>query len=189
MLFGLCIALAVVLGAGALAGLFDGLDADLDVDAEVDVEGDAAGSGATPWATWFGVGRAPLGVLLSAALLVFGGTGLALSSLISPWVALVGATTLSGATTSLIGRSIARWAPTAETYVVDRSALIGCAGSARIRVDDAFGVAHVRDRSGSLHEVSCRSSDPLPAGSAVVVVAYDDEAKRFEVVPLETPTC
>ena len=90
LVFGLPIALAMVLGVGALGGLGEAeleVDVDVDVDADVDADAESETDGEPGFSILqlLGVGRAPFGVLLSVALLGFGATGLALSAVTSPF--------------------------------------------------------------------------------------------------------
>lgn len=193
LIFALPIAVAIVLGTGALSGLTDvelDLDLDLDVDADADVDGDADGHAWIEVLAWLGVGRAPLMVLVTVGLLAFGITGLLARLFVGPLLALVVALFASPFATSAAGRVLGRYMPTSESYALGRNALVGCAGTARLAVTRTFGVAQVIDESGTLHEVRCRIDDTAEEGStitkgaALVVVDYEDSTATYTVAAL-----
>ena len=210
LIFILPIVVAIVLGTGALSGLggdfdadlegpqFDGPDVDVDIDADVgaidvdvDVDADAEGESSS-WAhvlAWLGIGRAPLMVLLTVGLLAFGITGLLLRPVVGALVALAIAVVASLLATSGSGRVLARYMPTSETYARRRDALVGCMGTARLAVTRTFGVAQIRDESGTLHEVRCRidavdDGVTIAKGSPLVIVDYEDSSATYTVAAL-----
>ena len=196
LLFVLPIALAIVLGAGALTGLvgeveldLDTVDVDVDIDVDADADGDGDGEAHSVLAVlaWLGLGRAPLTVLLTIGLLTFGGTGLALRGSIGPILALAVALVLSPLATSVLGRTIGRYMPTSETYVQTRGALVGCSGFARLPVTGEFGVAQVTDDGGTLRQIRCRieeSDESIDKGGPLVVVDYDETSRTYTVAPI-----
>ncbi|MEM9072643.1 MAG: hypothetical protein AAGE52_29315 [Myxococcota bacterium] len=200
LIFLLPIALAIVLGAGAVSGLFGDADVDIDVDVDVDVDADVDGDadGDTDGASWvtgvlslLGVGRAPLTVLLSTGLLAFGGLGLILQPLIGTLLATLASLVSAPLAMGTVGRVLGRYAPSSETYATTAVHLIGCTGVARLPVSDGFGVAQVTDDHGSLHQIQCRvesglsDSDDIAKGETLVVVDYDADAGRYTVARLE----
>lgn len=195
LIFALPIAVAIVLGTGALSGLGEAdieldLDLDVDADADVDGEGEAEGHSWIEVLAWLGVGRAPIMVLLTVGLLAFGITGLLARLFVGPFVALGLALVVSPFATSATGRVLGRYMPTSETYALERNALVGCAGTARLAVTRSFGVAQVIDESGTLHEVRCRIDDTaaegttITKGGALVVVDYEDSSATYTVAAL-----
>ncbi len=192
LIFVLPIVMAMVLGTGALTGGFGDdvdIDLDLDVDGDADVDGEAEPSAWLNALAWLGVGRAPIMILLTVALLTFGVVGLVLKPLLGPILALVMSLVLTPVATSSAGRTLARYMPTSESYVVGRHALVGCSGTARLPVTRTFGVAQVIDESGTFHEVRCRIDDTIGDGSiskgdALVIVDYEESTATYTVAAL-----
>ncbi len=206
LIFVLPILFSLALGAGSLSGIFGGLDADADldidldvdieVDADVDVDADAetdaetessggVRAGTTAVLEFLGVGKAPLSILLSTVLMVFGVTGLVMVRFVSPSIALLVAMIIAPMVTAILARTLGRFMPTAESYVARRGDLVGRMGVARVRIDGEFGAARVYDDRGELHDVSCRAPEPIAVGESVVVVDWDAERRVFEVASLE----
>ena len=193
LIFALPIVVAIVLGTGALSGLGEvDVELELDIDVDADVEGDGDGE-SDAWLgvlAWLGVGRAPLMVLLTVGMLAFGTTGLLFRMLVGPLAALAIAFLVAPLATSVCGRVLARYMPTSQTYALGRDALVGCAGTARLPVTRAFGVAQIIDESGTLHEVRCRVDDSandgatIAKGTPLVVVDYEDSSATYTVAVL-----
>jgi hypothetical protein len=194
-LFLAALALGSLLGLGALFGeALPSLDADVDSDA-LGTEGSAASAlvpeadGADFWSV-LGVGRAPLGLLLSLDLLLFGGVGVVATELFGAWLPAAPTAWAAGAVALVAGpllgariaRAVARFAPSFETHGAGRRSLVGRFGSADIEIDARFGRARVRDAGGALHLVRCVTRGPvIPAGTALVVVGYAASGAVFEV--------
>jgi hypothetical protein len=194
-LFLAALALGSLLGLGALLGeAIPSLDADVDSEALATEGGDAdaVGSDADGVDFWsvLGVGRAPLGLLLSLDLLLFGGAGIVATELFGAWLP-AGPTAWASGSVALvagpllgarIARVVGRLAPSFETHGVGRGSLVGRFGSADIEIDTRFGRARVRDAGGALHLVRCVTRGPvIPTGTALVVVGYDAPRAVFEV--------
>jgi hypothetical protein len=182
--------LGSVLGVGAL---FDSpsLEAELDdLGFEApDGEGLPAAESADVWSL-LGVGRVPLGLLVSLDLLLVGGIGLVTSELfavllplrLASWLAVTAALLGGPMLGARVGRSVARHVPTFETHGAKRRALVGRYGHTDIEVDARTGRARVRDAGGALHLIRCVGRGPaIPAGSAIVVIDLDPQSGVFEV--------
>jgi len=137
-----------------------------------------------------GVGRIPLGALLSIDLLLFGGLGVVASELLSALmpraVAATAALPLATLLAPLIGarlaRAIGRRLPGLETHGVDRLGLVGRLGKAVLRVDGRFGRAHVVDDGGALHQVRCVTrGEPIERGAELVLVELDEASGSYVV--------
>ncbi|MEZ4411035.1 MAG: DUF1449 family protein [Polyangiales bacterium] len=176
--------LGVLLVAASATGLSP---ADVEGDVDGDLDGDIGGDGA--WAR-LGVGAVPLTLLVTVASLLAGALGVvanaaqqALTGEVS--LALSSALALAGSAvfTGRIARAIRRMLPSAETYTVRRSDLVGRAGSLVVATDEGYGVAQVTDPEGNVHTVECRASrGAMPAGEAVRVIDYDPASGRYTVV-------
>jgi hypothetical protein len=190
-LFFAALGLGSVLGLGAL---FESpsLEAELDDAAgheAPDGEGLATGASADFWSL-LGVGRVPLGLLVSLDLLLVGGIGLVASELFAAVLPLRLASWLAAAAALLggpmlgarLGQSVARRVPNFETYGARRRALIGRSGRTDTEVDACSGRARVRDAGGALHLIRCVVRGPvIPAGSAIVVIDLDATRGVYEV--------
>ncbi|MCS6830499.1 MAG: YqiJ family protein [bacterium] len=142
----------------------------------------------------FGIGRGvPISVMLPFCMMLWGVLGLASNQALHPllrfpavyvWVSM--ALSLFG--TSLIARGmsrvVARYLQMGQVTNVSRERLVGATGVAVFAIDERGGVADVRDTVGTVHRISCRvqeGSDPLPAGTPVVVTDYEVETGRYLV--------
>jgi hypothetical protein len=125
----------------------------------------------------------------------FGGVGLVVGPLIraitpgppavggalSVVAAAIGAGVISGATARLIARRL----PLFESETIRRAELVGCSGRLVLAASVKSGVVQVRDRRGNLHQVGCclpPGEPPLPAGSEVLLVEYDETTNVFVAV-------
>ena len=198
-------------GAGAGAEVGDGHDVDLAngvdlYDPDADDAGTARVAGGTSalWAmlSWLGVGRVPASVALMVALLTWGGIGFAANQIARPAVRRAGfgdaavavasvplAFAGSVLCTRVVSRVVGKYLPTNETYASTRRDLLGRRGEAVLGVGADFGLAVVRDVHGTRHQVPCRLADrfagdpPLRAGSKIILVGYDSDAKLYRAAP------
>jgi membrane protein implicated in regulation of membrane protease activity len=74
-----------------------------------------------------------------------------------------------------------------ESSAVTQSAIVGRRGKVVFAVSADAGTVHVCDAHGTLHRVRARSEQgPLPAGTEVVVVAFEPTQRLFRVAHPET---
>ena len=222
-----CLALGYVLlmATGAVSAEFGdsdldfdldaGIDADVDADADADQHfdlHDAAGEGSFLGnaLSLLGVGRAPLSLIGSCFMFIWGFAGWASNQFFqSLWpapalfvwasigVALFSAIFL----TRFIVLGMARLMPLDESFAVADSQLVGRRATVRFSVTNQSGTAQVYDQYGTLHEVPCRlKSDDgenneqdmasLPPGTPVVLLEWNRAQKvfRVRVDPLGNPT-
>jgi membrane protein implicated in regulation of membrane protease activity len=183
-IFLVALALGCALGVGALfGGELSGLDADGGPEGEFGGDGPDEATAADGMLAWLGVGRVPLGLLLSVDLLMFGGVGVVASELaavllpgllVAP-VAAVVATVLAPLAGARLARSIARFAPSTETHGASRASLIGRWGRAELTIDRDFGRARVPDAGGAIHFVRCTTAGPaIERGAELLLVAHDE---------------
>ena len=194
-LFLTALVLGTMLGVGALlGGDTPSLDAELhpEVIAPDTADGEtleAEGAGGDLWSL-LGVGRLPLGLLLSLDLLLIGGIGIVASEVLQALLPLGVASPLTLAAAFVggpalgarIARSIAHRLPSVESHGAKRSALVGRFGRAELEIGSTFGRARVRDAGGALHFVRCVCNHrAIPAGVAIVVVDLDTSNGVYEV--------
>jgi membrane protein implicated in regulation of membrane protease activity len=183
--------LLLVLGSAVAGHDHDG-GADHDHDGGADHDGTHGGDhGIGRALSLLGVGRVPLTVALMIALLLFGGIGIILNTIlaslglapglygpIAVGASLVYTVLLAGQFARLLDRLL----PTTETYNVTRHGFAGCTGTLLLPADLSSGYAQVKDREGNVHNVKCRTTGAaLPKGSAILIVEYDEATRSFVV--------
>jgi hypothetical protein len=144
--------------------------------------------------SWFGVGRVPISLWLSGAMLGWGAFGLGASSFantagfdgpatvaIDFGAAAIGALFVMRALTLLVTCIV----PIHESYARRRHELLGSEGEAIYAIDESFGMVGVRDSRGELFQLGCRVDDgrPIAKGSRVKLVGYNRDTNLFHVVP------
>jgi hypothetical protein len=189
------IALGALLGGGVLC--FEdvvGVDADL-ADAEpgapeLDANAEAESETAAGFLAVLGVGRVPVGLLVSIDLILSGGIGLAGNEIFlrlagaAPSLPLALGTALVLGTLfgSRVARDVARFVPSVESHGVERRALVGRLGRAALPIDGHFGRARVLDAGGAVHLVRCTTAGAAIArGSEVVITGCDEKTGVYRV--------
>ena len=156
-----------------------------------------AGSATFNMLSWFGVGRVPISLWLSGAMLGWGAFGIAAASvtherafdvrtalLLSIAVALVGAL----ATTRMLALIVTRVVPIHETYAKRRHGRLGSVGEAIFPIDAAFGMVGIRDERGEFFQVGCRAEagvGTIAKGTRVKLVGYNRDTTLYHVVPVD----
>lgn len=180
---------SLLVGAG-LVGVSDLGSSDHDAGHDLDVAhpvGDVLG--------WFGVGKAPIGVLLQVLLLSFGSLGLLLNAVLrdlaqvrAPWatlpLALVGAL---GAVRAAAGL-VAKIAPPDGQTARRTGEFVGQLGVTASSVSSAIGQVTVDAGPHTPPALLNAAVDPthgreIPRGTEVLLVAYDRERGLYHVAP------
>jgi membrane protein implicated in regulation of membrane protease activity len=146
---------------------------------------------------FFGVGRAPLTVVIGSLLIGWGLFGLAATDLLRHtlhWPALLTfapslAAAVAGALLSakLFGEVAARLMPRDESCAIPREGLLGLAGKVVYPVSESSGRVHVFDSFRTLHVEPARVSPGQPAiekGTEVIVASMDPDHGYLIVEPL-----
>ncbi len=185
--------------AQAFGGVGDGSDHDVDHDAGADHDHDAEHEG-SPSAfahalDWLGIGRVPMSLLVTIALLLFGGAGVATSIALlglpawaSALVSLAVATAICFTLTPSIARRLARVMPATESYNTSKEDLVGKTGEAILRVTDGTAsVADVRDARGDLYRIAVRTErgEVIDKGQRVVTIGRDPDKDVYIVTRWE----
>lgn len=177
----------VGLGSGGEGGLDLDHDADLGHDfdaAHAHPEADAHLLGAV--LGLLGVGKVPLSILLMSLFLVWGGAGLVFKAVFGPGamhqvIALAALCAVVGA--RLVAEGLAALLPGEESYHTPPKALLGQTGQVLYEVTRDAGAVRLRDLSGNLRDLDCRSQDeePIAPGTRVVLCGYDPAGDVFLV--------
>lgn len=199
---GLVIAvLLVAMGLGGLGELDTG-DAEMQADATklelTDLSGDASELGGFSLGqilSFFGLAQGiPLSLMLPLLLVTGGLSGLLLNAALSrfinlPWLFAALSLVLSFAVSAFVGQGLAkllrRFFKAGSTAIRKRD-LLGLSGKAVYAISDTSGVAHVKDPSGNIHRIVCRTKDAqnsIAAGESLLLLAYDPKTKAYLVEP------
>ena len=196
--------------ADAEAGADAGADADADADADSEVEADAdsetehgaqTGGGSAMFdalSAVFGLGRAPLSILLMILMLAWGFFGFLANLTLFPkveppvtkvWTLSVPLALVGGLlTTRIIAGLVGRYLPTHESYALRRHELLGATGEALYDIDQTFGMVAVRDSNHDLFQVPCRvraDQSSIPKGSKVKLIAWNGRQQLYYVTAAE----
>jgi membrane protein implicated in regulation of membrane protease activity len=183
--------LLLVLGSAVAGHDHDG-GADHGGGADHDHDGPHGGDhGAGRVFSLLGVGRVPLTVVLMIVLLLFGGIGIILNTVLASLglapelygpIALGASLVYTVLLAGQVARLVDRLLPTTETYRVTRQGFAGCTGTLLLPADASSGYAQVKDREGNVHNVKCRTTGAaLPKGTAILIVEYDEAARSYVV--------
>ncbi len=179
-------------------------DAELDHDVDHDLAHEAstdAGGGAPAWAgalRFLGVGQAPVTMILLILLGSFGILGWIANAsvlgifpqypaLVLPAVllfdVLLAGLVITPRLSGLVGRAVPAFSSTATSvkHLVSRRGHVISA-----QVDEQYGQVKLRDQGGTLITVFAvvdPGKPPIPHDTNVILVEYDEDKKRFVVVP------
>jgi hypothetical protein len=142
---------------------------------------------------WFGVGRAPVTLLLWSFWLGWGFAGFWSEQLLarsgaSPVLFVGPAMGLALAGGLLLAKGTAEVAvrvmPREESTAIGREDLLGRIGEIVFPASESAGRIHVYDQYGTMHDESCRvapGQPALPKGTRAMVAAIDAETRRLIV--------
>lgn len=136
---------------------------------------------------FFGLGKAPLSILMMSYCFVWGGVGVAGLTLLGEpavWKAagIAAVTTVLGTRYLAIGLS--KVIPSVESYHTPLAALEGLSGEVLYAITENSGTVRVRDQQQNLRDVPCRiapGEKSIPAGTKVVLFYYDPKTGMFAV--------
>lgn len=173
-------------------------DADNDHDADGDHDADQPGLGQQLLAG-LGVGKVPLSIIWQTYAVAFGFTGIAANTVylghagaLPPgnlaWT-LPLAVAFGYATTRLLSRTLGRILADPKQEATSRKQLVGHTGVViSTKIDGEFGEVRLRDKTGHVVRIICRTRDAdrvIPEGREVVIVDYDRDADRLYVAPMD----
>lgn len=141
----------------------------------------------------FGIGQVPITLIIGVFLLSWGAFGMAANQLFGSamkypaiyiWPSMGVTFVVSSIVTRSMAAIVARILPSDETYGVSRFELIGSIGRTIYATTECTGTVDIKDRFGTVHRVQAKTEpekDALPSGTAVIVIDFDDNDKRFVV--------
>ena len=159
----------------------EGSDSDSDED-DAEKSGGATGGGV---AGLFGIGKAPLSLVLNAFFVVWGVAGFLANRVLLPegmiyltqLLPSLGVAFVSGA---IAARGVAEMAgrlmPKTETKAISRTALFGLSGRVLFTVTEMGGRIRVYDEHGGMHDEPCRiapGNSPILKGNAARIMDAD----------------
>ncbi|MCX7783247.1 MAG: DUF1449 family protein [Meiothermus sp.] len=142
--------------------------------------------------SWFGLGKgASLALLLPILLSTWGLVGLLVNTALDAWlpspVFFPIAAGLGLLAAGLAGNGVAsvvQGLMGQQGRNVRKQDLVGCGGRAAFRIDVHGGAANVRDKTGNIHRVVCKTLPGEPAletGSEILVVDFDPQKGIYYV--------
>jgi hypothetical protein len=162
-------------------------------------QGDHRPAGDFSLLSWFGLGRVPVSLWLSGAMLGWGAFGVGTAAIFHKhqtvaWheMVLTFAVAAIGMllSTRLLTVVVTKIIPLQETYARRRHDLLGSVGQAIFPIDTSFGMVGVRNDRGELFQVGCRAEEGVGAiakGARVKLVGYNRETRLYHVVPAVEP--
>jgi Protein of unknown function (DUF1449) len=178
------------------------LDAEMDTHLEKEIDSDNFGSSINKILSFFGIGKAPLGIWLFVFSFLFGLVGLVTNlilfnknpSILTIWFPyiLFESFTIALLLSRSISGIVARLFPKDSTHSISNNyELIRKKGIVRFGLSlDSGGSVSVIDNYGNIHNVQCCISETEPnrtnlkEGAEVLILDYDEEKKSFVVVPI-----
>lgn len=195
LIFELPIVAALLYVVLMASGLSLGEDAHLDVGHDVHVEADhhvhaeAHGHhlhilGAV--LGFLGIGKVPLSILMMSACFIWGAAGLLLLVMlgVDSILKVVAFTALAaGVGTRLVAEGLSALIPREESYYTPKEHMVGQVGEVLYEVTRASGTVRLRDPSGNLLDLDCRTrgDECIKSGTRVVLHEYDRSADVFYV--------
>jgi hypothetical protein len=133
-----------------------------------------------------GVGKVPISILMISVCFIWGAVGLVLNVVLgteSMW-RVAGYTALAAVVgTRLVAEGLAAILPGEESYYTRREELEGEKGEVLYEVTPVSGTVRLRDPSGNLLDLDCRTcgEERIAAGTQVVIGEYNAAADWFTV--------
>ena len=137
---------------------------------------------------FFGVGKAPLTVIILSWLILWGVSGYACNilfgySLITISLIVAGIAAVLG--TSFLSRIIAKIMPSTETYVQTGLQFWGTEGTVINTLRQTSGTVRIYDRYGNVQDLRCQllpqQGESIPPGTKVTIDDYDETTGIYTV--------
>jgi hypothetical protein len=137
--------------------------------------------------SFFGIGEAPLALILVSLGLLWGVTGMCTAMAwesASIWSRISIAAVVSIFGTRWTSKTMARLLPSVESYEVQTRSLVSEEAEVVHEITARGGMARLVDRTGSLRDLNCRLEDAsgvASRGEKVVLTGYDEATDSFTV--------
>lgn len=141
-----------------------------------------------------GFGKVPITLTVGIFMLFWGVLGLLANSALanilkypavyfvpSLWITLISTLFVTRLMIAFIGRVM----PGTETFGITRFEMVGSIGHTVYPVSENAGTVNISDTYGTVHRVQAKTgpaAEPIPAGTEVIAVDFDEQDKRFVVV-------
>lgn len=185
-IFALPLVLGLLLGLIVVGTGIAGSEGETDNDADGDVDSE---SPIFRLLNFFGIGQGvPLLVMLPILFVIWGVVGLLLNQILAMPQLFVVTLVISVLTTAYAGQGLSKLMTRIfkdNTQAVSSQSLVGMTGNVVYGVTATGGVVHVRDKSGNIHRVVCRSleSETIDPNEEILVVDFDEKARVYYVMP------
>jgi membrane protein implicated in regulation of membrane protease activity len=184
--FALPLVLGLLLGLTVVVTGVAGSEGDTDnhVDGAVDTE-----SPIFRLLSFFGIGQGvPLLIMLPILFVIWGVAGLLFNQLLAMPQLFVVTFLLSLLTTAYAGQGLSKLMRRIfkdTSQAVSSESLIGMIGNVVYAVTSTGGVVHVKDKSGNIHRVVCRSleQETIQPNEQILVVDFDEKERVYHVMP------
>jgi membrane protein implicated in regulation of membrane protease activity len=184
--FALPLVLGLLLGLTVVVTGVAGSEGDTDnhVDGAVDTE-----SPIFRLLSFFGIGQGvPLLIMLPILFVIWGVAGLLFNQLLAMPQLFVVTFLLSLLTTAYAGQGLSKLMRRIfkdTSQAVSSESLIGMIGNVVYAVTSTGGVVHVKDKSGNIHRVVCRSleQEAIQPNEQILVVDFDGKERVYHVMP------
>jgi membrane protein implicated in regulation of membrane protease activity len=184
-IFALPLVLGLLLGLVVVTTGLAGGDGETDNDSDGDVNTE---SPLFRILNSFGIGEGvPLLVMLPILFVIWGVVGLLFNQLLAVPRFLLVSILISLLATAYAGQGLSKLMKRIfkdTSQAVDSKSLVGTTGSVVYAVTPTGGVVHVRDKSGNIHRVVCRSleGETIQPNEQILVVDFDDKARVYYVM-------
>jgi membrane protein implicated in regulation of membrane protease activity len=138
----------------------------------------------------FGVGHAPISLIVQVWVLLWGAIGLGVNSMLSrtlePGLLVAVSAPITFVVATVLTRTLAvlvgRYLPPVQSFAWSREQFVGKLGEVIYPVSPEAGTVHLRDGTGTIHRVRARSSqETLEPGRRIIVLGYDPAQDLYTV--------
>jgi membrane protein implicated in regulation of membrane protease activity len=138
---------------------------------------------------FFGLGQGvPLLIMLPILFVTWGVVGLLFNQLLAMPQLFIVSLLIGLLTTAYAGQGLSKLMARVfkdTTQAVSSESLLGMMGSVVYAVTATGGVVHVKDKSGNIHRIVCRSleGETIQPNEEILIVDFDEKARVYYVTP------
>jgi membrane protein implicated in regulation of membrane protease activity len=138
---------------------------------------------------FFGLGQGvPLLIMLPILFVTWGVVGLLFNQLLVMPQLFIVSLLIGLLTTAYAGQGLSKLMARVfkdTTQAVSSESLVGMMGSVVYAVTATGGVVHVKDKSGNIHRIVCRSleGETMQPNEEVLIVDFDEKSRVYYVMP------